>query len=77
MEFPHIFDEFFNETSVWFLIFMLVSFLIGYVTAWWIYRLSMRTMRKQLRLLKEEIIEGRLLESKSSEETKKQHPSAH
>ncbi|MDJ1480329.1 LapA family protein [Cytophagaceae bacterium YF14B1] len=76
MEFPHIFDEFFSETSVWFLIFMLVSFLIGYVTAWWIYRLSMRTMRKQLRRLKEEIIEGRLLESKNPEETQNQHPSA-
>jgi len=63
MELPHILDEFFNETSVWFMIFMLVSFLLGVLTAAWMYRRIIRVQQRQIRRLKEEIIQVHQVES--------------
>ncbi len=48
MELPYIFDGFFDETSLWFVIFMLVSFLIGFFTAWWMRGRTVRILRRKL-----------------------------
>ncbi len=56
MELPHIFDGFFDETSLWFVIFMLVSFLIGFFTAWWMRGRAIRILRRQMKRLKDELV---------------------
>lgn len=63
MEWPHIFDEFFNEISVWFLIFMLVSFMLGVLTTWWVNSRTIRILRKQVLRLKQEIVTVREVEA--------------
>jgi len=57
MELPYIFDEFFGEVSLWFVIFMLTSFLIGFFTAWWMLNRTIRVLRRQVRHLKEDIVQ--------------------
>ncbi len=57
MEIPHVFDDFFQETSIWFLIFMLVSFLIGLTTGWWMRSRQVRFLRRQFLLLQKEALE--------------------
>gem|GEM_PF-5607040 len=74
MEVPPIFDEFFNETSVWFLLFMLVSFLLGVITASWMYQRAIRVQRKQIIKLKEEIIQIRDTEDNTASLPEKQKP---
>ncbi|MCU0353509.1 MAG: hypothetical protein MUD08_07200 [Cytophagales bacterium] len=56
MELPPILEEFFSETSVWFMIFMLVSFLIGFFTAAWMFRRVVRVQQRQIRRLKEDFV---------------------
>ncbi len=70
MELPHIFDEFFNETSVWFLIFMLVSFMLGSLTTWWVNSRTIRLLRRQIVRLKQEIIDVKAIETTPRTEDK-------